>query len=36
VTKIFKAFSVINRGELIDYFKKLEDDKVMAADEETG
>jgi len=32
VTKIFKAFSVINRGELIDYFSKLN----KKADEQVG
>jgi len=36
VTKILKAFQVNNRDQLMAYFKKLEDDKVKQADEETG
>ena len=36
VTKIFKVFQVLNRGQLMAYFKKIEDDKVEREDEETG
>ena len=36
VTKIFKVFQVMNRGQLMEYFKKLEDDKVQRENEETG
>lgn len=36
VTRILKVFSVINRGQLIAYFKNLENDKVEREDEETG
>jgi DNA-binding NarL/FixJ family response regulator len=36
VTKIFKVFQVLNRAQLMGYFKKLEDDKVEREEEETG
>jgi DNA-binding NarL/FixJ family response regulator len=36
VTKILKTFQVLNRGQLMGYFKKLEDDRVEREDEETG
>lgn len=36
VTKIFKIFQVLNRGQLLSYFKDLEDLKVQREDEETG
>ena len=36
VTRILKVFSVINRGQLIAYFKKLEDDKVESDDKATA
>ena len=36
VTRILKVFSVINRGQLIAYFKKLENDKAAAEDEATA
>jgi DNA-binding NarL/FixJ family response regulator len=36
VTKIFKIFQVINRQQLMAYFKKLEDNKVEQEDEQTG
>jgi hypothetical protein len=31
-----KTFQVLNRGQLMGYFKKLEDDRVEREDEETG
>ena len=36
VTKILKTFQVLNRGQLLAYFKKIEDEKVEQEDEETG
>jgi DNA-binding NarL/FixJ family response regulator len=36
VTKILKTFQVLNRGQLMAYFKKLEDEKVEREDQETG
>lgn len=36
VTKIFKTFQVLNRGQLMNYFKDLEENKAAREDEETG
>lgn len=36
VTKILKTFQVLNRGQLMSYFKDIEDKKVEREDEETG
>jgi DNA-binding NarL/FixJ family response regulator len=36
VTKILKTFQVINRAQLMSYFKDIEDKKVELKDEETG
>ena len=36
VTRILKVFSVINRGQLIAYFKQLEDEKEQQSDEATA
>jgi len=36
VTRILRVFQVLNRGQLMAYFKKLEDDKVASEAERTG
>lgn len=36
VTKILKTFQVLNRGQLMAYFKEIEDNKVEQENEETG